>query len=461
VLDLLSGFVAELRTVGLPVSMTEHVDAARALEVIDLGDRTTLQQALRAVLVKNGAHLETFDHTFALYFGHRFAPLDSDDDVETMPATSSPSPAPSSPSANELDTALLEALDAGDLGALRASASLAVDRYAGIEKGRPVGASYYLYRTMRHLNIDEVEQQVAERRLGDDASPLEQRLAEDYAAEAVAAFRDAVEQEIIDRLVDERGVEAMVKATRESLPEDVDVMLANRESLEAIEAVLAPLGKKLAARLAQKRRRRRRGPVDMRRTMRESLSTGGVPLDIRFRPPRPSKPEIVVIADMSGSVASFARFTLLLMHALSSEFAKVRTFVFVDGVDEVTHLFDEERDPTVAADRIANEAAMIAADGHSDYGRVFRAFADRYADAVHPRSTLLILGDARSNYHPPEPEVFAATARRARRVYWLNPEPQAYWRSGDSVLDAYAEACDEVRECRTLRQLEQFVMGLS
>jgi len=116
VLDLLSGFVAELRTVGLPVSMTEHVDAARALEVIDLGDRTTLQQALRAVLVKNGAHLETFDHTFALYFGHRFAPLDSDDDVETMPATSSPSPAPPSPSANELDTALLEALDAGDLG---------------------------------------------------------------------------------------------------------------------------------------------------------------------------------------------------------------------------------------------------------------------------------------------------------------------------------------------------------
>ena len=453
-LDLLSGFVAELRTVGLPVSMTEHVDAARALEVIDLGDRTVLQQCLRAVLVKNGAHQDTFDRTFALYFGTRFSPPELDDDVELVSSQPVASPAPPAPSANELDEALLEALESGDQGAMRASASMAVDRYAGIEKGRPVGASYYLYRTMRHLNMEEFEQAMTERRLGDDPSPLEERLAQDAAADAVASFRDAVEQEIINRLVDERGVEAMVKATREALPEDVDVMLANRESLEAIEAVLAPLGKKLAARLAQKRRRRRRGPVDMRRTMRESLSTGGVPLDIRFRPPRPSKPEIVVIADMSGSVASFARFTLLLMHALSSEFAKVRTFVFVDGIDEVTHLFDEERDPTVAADRIASEAAMVAADGHSDYGRVFRAFEERYGDAVHPRSTLLILGDARSNYHPPEPEIFEATVRRARRVYWLNPEPQAYWRSGDSVLDAYAGACDDVRECRTLRQLE-------
>ncbi len=460
-LELLSGFVAELRTVGLPISLTEHVDAARALEVIDLGDRVVVQQALRAVLVKNATHFATFDHTFALYFGTRFAPPKLDDDVDITPPTPPASTAPSGPSAGELDQALLDALESGDQGAMRSSASMAVDRYAGIEKGRPVGASYYLYRTMRHLNIDEVERSVAERRLGDDPSPLDERLAQDFASESVATFRDAVEQEIIARLVDERGLEAMVNATREALPEDIDVMAANRESLQAIEAALAPLGKKLAARLAQKRRRRRRGPVDMRRTMRESLSTGGVPIDIRFRPPHPSKPEIVVLADMSDSVASFARFTLLLMHALSGEFAKVRTFVFVDGVDEVTHLFDEERDPTIAADRIASEAAMVAADGHSDYGRVFRAFSERYADAVHPRTTLLILGDARSNYHPPEAAMFAATARRARRVYWLNPEPRAYWRSGDSVLAAYKDDCDDVREVRTLRQLEEFVMGLS
>ena len=443
---------------GLPVSMTEHVDAARALTVIDLGDRALLHQTLRAVLVKNGEHLGPFDRVFSLYFSPRSYDLPVDDEIEVAPTTLTP--APPGPSAGELDEALMEALESGAAGAMQSSAAMAVDRYAGIEKGRPVGASYYLYRTLRHLAMEEVEQELAARRRGDDASALEERLAADYAAEAVATFRDLVEDEIIARLVDERGLDAMAVATREALPEDVDVMLANRESLAAIEAVVAPLGRKLAARLAQKRRRRRRGPVDMRRTMRESLSTGGVPLDIRFRPPRPTKPEIVVLADMSGSVALFARFTLLLMHALSSEFAKVRTFVFVDGIDEVTHFFEGEPNPAVAADRIANEAAMVAADGHSDYGRVFRAFEERYPDAVHYRATLLVLGDARSNYHPPEPASFATTARRARRVYWLNPEPEAYWRSGDSVLDAYADSCDEVRECRTLRQLEHFVMGL-
>ncbi|HEV2427546.1 MAG TPA: VWA domain-containing protein, partial [Acidimicrobiales bacterium] len=228
-----------------------------------------------------------------------------------------------------------------------------------------------------------------------------------------------------------------------------------------LERALRPLSRKLAVRLARRRRRRRRGPVDLRATVRQSLSTGGVPLDLRFKPPRPAKPEIYVIADISGSVASFARFTLHLVHAISTQFSKVRSFVFIDGLDEVTEFFDGVDDPSEAVARITAEADVVAFDGHSDYGRALAAFHDDYADSLTRRSTILLLGDARSNYHAPHPEVLADLRQRAKALYWLNPEPRAYWNSGDSVMSTYAPYCDRVVECRTLRQLEVFVGGLA
>jgi len=464
VLDLLSGFVTELRTAGLPVSVGEHVDAARAVGTIDLSDRELLRASLAASLVKRADYQETFERTFALYFGDRhlneatIAALVADNpELATTPTDNTP--ARPTPSGSEVAEQLLEALLADNKRSLAEMAALAVDRYAGIEAGRPVGASYYLYRTMRQLNLEQIEETLAERSF-DPSVPFGERLAKESAAAKIDDFKQMLEEDIIERLVDDRGVEAMAEATRKRLLEDIDVMQANRDELVALEKALVPLGRKLAARLAQKRRRRRRGVVDIRRTIRESLSTGGVPLDIRFRPPHPSKPEIVVLADMSGSVASFARFTLLLVHALSGEFSKVRSFVFVDGVDEVTALFEECTDPAEAADRIAAEANMVADDGHSNYGQVFSSFVAAHVSSLNPRSTVLILGDARSNYHPARVDALAAIRRRVKKMYWLNPEPQSYWFSGDSVLGEYAPYCEEVVECRTLRQLEAFVMGL-
>ena len=253
----------------------------------------------------------------------------------------------------------------------------------------------------------------------------------------------------------------MAESVRETLPEDLDVMHANREEMAQLERALRPLSRKLAVRLARRRRRRYRGPIDLRHTMRSSLSTGGVPIDVRFKPPRPAKPEIVVIADVSGSVASFARFTLHLVHAISSQFSQVRSFVFVDGLDEVTHLFAETDDPAEAVERITAEADVVAVDGHSDYGRALSTFASRYAPELTRRSTVLILGDARNNYHPAQAHVLEDIRSRVKALYWLNPEPRNYWNSGDSILSLYAPHCDDVLECRTLRQLESFVGGLS
>jgi uncharacterized protein with von Willebrand factor type A (vWA) domain len=168
-----------------------------------------------------------------------------------------------------------------------------------------------------------------------------------------------------------------------------------------------------------------------------------------------------VIADVSGSVASFARFTLHLVYAISSQFSKVRSFVFVDGIDEVTRFFEGVEDPVTAVHRINTEADVIWVDGHSDYGHALSTFHSRWGEEVSPRTSVLLLGDARNNYHASESWVLEDLQRKARHLYWLNPEPRDYWGSGDSIVDEYAAHCDAVVECRTLRQLEQFVGELT
>lgn len=477
-LNLLADFVGELRSAGIPVSMSEHVDAARAVEVIDLSERSLLRSSLAATLVKDGEHLEVFYTAFDVFFATRSWGELEDAQVsvggtgessgdESTPGGAGGSGArgvggrgSNSLSAQELSELLFRALRDGDDAALREGVGAAVTRYAGVEPGRPVGGTYYLYRTLRHLDVEALE-----RRLVGADSPelgaLRQRLDQDAAVLRIERLRAEIEREIRERLVEDRGANALAKSVRRPLPEDIDVMHANREEMAQLERALRPLSRKLAVRLARRRRRRRRGPVDLRRSVRSSLSTGGVPLDLQFKPPRPNKPEIVVIADVSGSVASFARFTLHLVHAISSQFSKVRSFVFIDGLDEVTALFDESDDPADAVARIHAHADVIAFDGHSDYGRALSIFHDRFAHEVTRRTTVLILGDARNNYHQPRAEVLADLHHRARAVYWLNPEPSSYWNSGDSVIAHYAAHCDAVIECRTLRQLEHFVGTLA
>ncbi|HEY5303162.1 MAG TPA: VWA domain-containing protein [Acidimicrobiales bacterium] len=460
-LDLLSSFIAELRTVGLPVSMSETVDAARAIETIDVSDQVLFRSALCSTLVKSGDHLSAFDTTFDVFFATRLDHGDLEVAGAEAPEMSARDGSSSPRSGVELAEQLFDALRENNLRALRSSAAEAVSRYAGIEAGRPVGAAYYLYRTIRQLELEEMERRLVQMSLGENSDALSERLAADDARQRIEAFKSMVESEIRERLVDDRGAEAMAESVRETLPEDIDVMHANREEMAQLERALRPLSRKLAVRLARRRRRRHRGPIDLRHTMRSSLSTGGVPIDVRFKPPRPAKPEIVVIADVSGSVASFARFTLHLVHAISSQFSQVRSFVFVDGLDEVTHLFAESDDPADAVERIAAEADVVAHDGHSDYGRALGYFAQRYAPDLTRRTTVLILGDARNNYHPAQADVLEEIRARVKAIYWLNPEPRNYWNSGDSILSLYAPHCDVVLECRTLRQLESFVGGLN
>jgi hypothetical protein len=436
---------------------------------------------LAATLVKDGDHMPVFNTAFEVFFANRSlasveemlnAEDEDSDEMTREGAAGASGPgqsrgegggASSSMSAQELADLLFRALRDGNREALRQAANEAVTRYAGMEPGRPVGGTYYLYRTLRNLELDKLEERLSQVSLapGESEDVLVQRLARDEARARVEMLKAEIEREIRERLVDDRGAQALAKSVRKPLPEDLDVMHANRDEMAQLERALRPLSRKLAVRLARRRRRRHRGPIDLRHTVRRSLSTGGVPIDLRFKPPRPAKPEIIVIADISGSVASFARFTLHLVHAISSQFSKVRSFVFVDGLDEVSRLFEGVDDPSEAVARINAEADVIAFDGHSDYGRAFLTFHERFADQITKRSTILILGDARNNYHQAHAEVIADLKYRARAVYWLNPEPTSYWDSGDSIVSQYAPYCDKVIECRTLRQLEAFVGELA
>ena len=482
-LDVLTGFVAELRAAGLPVSMTEAIDAAEAVHHIPLEDRQALKYALAATLVKSSAHWKAFETAFEVYFAVRgprhgangrdglddeaAGDLDRDDEgagegagVGRGQGSGGGEPL----SAEELAEMLFRALLSANNAQVAALARQAVTRYAGMEPGRPVGGTYYLYRTLRNLDLDGLLRRLLEaarQEAGGELTPLEERLATDEFRARLDRLRRELEDEIRRRLVADRGAEALARSLRKPLPEDVDFMHATREELTALRRAIHPLTRKLAVRLARKRRHGRKGALDFRSTVRHSLSTGGVPVDPKFRYPRPAKPEILVVADISGSVASFARFTLHLVYAIASQFSKVRSFVFIDGIDEVTRFFEGVDDVAEALHRINTEADVVWVDGHSDYGHAFSVFWERWGEEITPRTSVLLLGDARNNYHASQAWVLQEMRHRARHLYWLNPEPRAYWGTGDSILDEYGVHCDAVYECRNLRQLEQFVSELA
>lgn len=191
--------------------------------------------------------------------------------------------------------------------------------------------------------------------------------------------------------------------------------------------------------------------------LRRSLSTGGVPMRPVLRQRRPGRPELVLLCDVSGSVAGFAHFTMLLVQALHDQFSRVRVFAFVNRVDEVTDLVARGRaDPAGLGERILAEAELTGWHGQSDYGTALGEFAERYADALGPRTVVFVLGDARTNRSDPNLPALKRIADRARRVYWLNPEQPALWSTGDSVAHAYAELVD-MRPCRNARQLADLV----
>jgi hypothetical protein len=466
VLAVITGFIDELREAGVPVSMVEAIDGMRAVEAIDIGERVALRETLRATLVKNLRHERAFDTVFDVYFST--VPLPgTEKETDTADSTGTGSGGGQGGSGDaeldhqELFDSLLSALANFDDDALRRGVRQAVERLAGMEPGRPVGGTYYLYRTLRRLDLAQLEADLLEALIGDDdLSEFEQRLIREEVEALIDRLRQEIQEEIRRRLVADRGRKAVAKTLRRPLIEDIDLMHATSGDLAEMEAAIGPLTRKLAARLAR-RRKRRTGRLDFRRTVRRSLATGGVPADPQFRHPRPHRPEVWLLCDISGSMATFSRFTLQFTHAMSTHFSRLRSFAFVDTIDEVTNFFGPGVDFGSAVGRITTEAEVVWLDGHSDYGNSLETFHARYGSQLSPRTTVIITGDARNNYRPARDSVLGEIAKSARAVVWLNPEPIAYWDTGDSTMSHYARHCTSVHEVRTLRQLEEFVETLT
>jgi uncharacterized protein with von Willebrand factor type A (vWA) domain len=459
----LDGFVRAVREAGIPVGISQAVDAAEILTVVDLLEREQLRHGLAAVLLQRAAQRPAYDVLFDLWWplGDRPAALDdgADDDGDGAPGSTLDLPGDPGELTELMRAQLLQLLLDGDDEALRRFARQAVE-LLGQGQPSPSGQSFFSYRVLRALSPDTLISQLLAGLLGGgERGGLAEQVARQTIRERLAAFRAAVEAEVRRRSAEQRGRDRVAKSAVRPLADQVDFLRAQATDLAELRRTVAPLARRLAVRLSARRRHGREGRLDFRKTVRASLATGGVPVITHHRPRKVHKPELVVLCDVSGSVAGFSHFTLMLTQALREHFTGVRAFAFVDSTDEVTRFFRPGADVADAVARIGREADVVSFDGHSDYGNAFEVFADRWPTALGPKTSLLILGDGRTNYRRPGLPVLGDMVKRCRSSHWLNPEPRRLWGSGDSAADAYGEIIDMV-ECRNAAQLADFVTTL-
>ncbi len=452
--DRHTGFVQALRQAGLPVSPAEGLDGARALRHIDLLDREALRAVYAATLVKRPTHRQQFDVLFDLWFpaalgaGEGNTDRDPDEDRPAVPPALDPE-------VQDLRRELFDLLLTGDEVGMRQFARMAVGRF-GRTRG---GQSWLSSPVLRAMSADTLMAGLLQAVLSTRGG-LEEKTARQTFRARITGFEQAVATEVRRRIAEESGVERTSRLASRPPLERLDFNRASRAELAALRREVHPLARRLAARLMQRNRRGDRGRLDFRRTVRASLSTGGVPLNTSFKPKRPHKPELVILCDASDSCQAFAHFTLLLTFALREQFTKVRAFAFIDSADEITKFFHPGADVADAMTRMAREADLVWLTGRSNYGHAFKTFTDKYPDAITSKTALLILGDARSNYGYLSLPLVDRMAKTARHSFWLNPEPLRDWDTGDSAASAYAQLI-EMHECRNLTQLADFVERLA
>ncbi|MET8985018.1 VWA domain-containing protein [Nonomuraea wenchangensis] len=445
------GFVRALREAGVPVSVAEGLDAANALRVVELADRESLRAAYAATLVKKPAYRPGFDVLFDLWFpatttGMR-APREEPLDPETA-------------TVEELRAYLAQLLTDGGEAEMRAFAQAMVSRFGRQQASGPGRQNWFSYSVLRALSPETLMARILREVLaGQERGGLAEKTVRQRVNSGIRRFEEEVATDVRRRIAEDSGVERIARSAVRPPLDQIDFLRITKADLARLRREVHPLARRLAARLTIKHRKGRRGRLDFRRTVRASLQSGGVPLTTHFKPPRPHKPELVILCDTSDSVSSFAHFTLLLTYALREQFTKVRAFGFVDTVDEITRFFQPGADVVEAMTRLANEADMVRF-GRTNYGHSLEQFAERYGDAIGPRTSLLILGDARSNYQPPALDLLKSLTGKARHAYWLNPEPRQQWDTGDSVASDYATIVP-MHECRNVAQLTAFIETLA
>ena len=440
----LLAFADDLRHEGMAVGTSELLDSFAALDEISWTSQTDFKEALAATLAKSPDDRRTFELVFDRFF-FRAA------EAEAARQEISESASGTGGEGLELDLDALRqqiaaALQEGSDAAMRDLARLAIAAFGRGEGSGVLGVD--VQRIRRALGLrTEPQPDLAEGDPRRDGVPREQlRRFEQH-------LRRELERGLIERT-------ASLPPKRPLTELDRALPTGPIQDLAAVHRVVAQLKRRLASQGHELRGHNRHAHVDVRRTMRASLQTGGVPIELRYRPRRPRRPEIFVLCDVSTSVTSASTFFLSVLHALHDSFRKLRSFVFIERISEVTEVFERERDFRAASEAVSRDAGVADISGYTDYGRVWTEFLALIEDELHPRATVIVLGDARTNGRPPRDDVFAAITSRAGRTFWLNPEPKLYWNYGDSVISAYAEHCTAF-ECWRTDQLEAFVKALT
>ncbi|GAB99479.1 hypothetical protein GONAM_09_01250 [Gordonia namibiensis NBRC 108229] len=453
----LTDFVDELRRRGIVVGPSALIDAASAMEVLDLLERSRLREGLATTLLVDNSHRGVFDRVFDLWFpvgaGMRTVTEDLPRDEEGALDVEAVRDA--------LAEMLADDAAASD-GRLEQAIAMIVDelgRY-GSTKGEAFSAYQAISAVSPQTLIAKIAAAMAGDGDGEGGRPGTEPLYRQAARQKAADLRAAIERETQRRMADRNGRDKVGAYAVPPLPENVNFLSAGAKEQVEIRKTIEPLARLLAAKLETRRRRAHRGAVDVRKTLRASMSTGGVPIELSHRKPRPGRPELIIICDVSGSVAGFSQFTLRLVYALRQQFSKVRVFAFVDTVDEVTEFFDHgEEDFGAAMHHMISTARISTRDGHSDYGNMLAGFVGDYAETLTHRGALLVLGDGRNNYHDAHVDALAELVDRARHAYWLNPEAKEHWGTGDSAATDYAEVID-MFECRNATQLGTVIADL-
>jgi uncharacterized protein with von Willebrand factor type A (vWA) domain len=435
----LVAFCEELRGEGVAVGTSEILDAFAALDQVPWTSERDFREALAATIAKSQEDRRVFDLVFDRYF---FRAAEAEAIQRGVGEGEERFAGGERLDVDELREQIREAILEGDEDALRDLARLAIAAFGRRGEGSGV-VGVDVQRIRRTLGLTTGSQAAGE----EEAPPPIDR---EQLGRFERQLRRELERDLIERT-------STLPPSRPLAELDRALPTSPTQDLAAVHRAVSQMKRRLATLGHEQRGRRKGRVVDVRRTMRASLETGGVPLRLRYRPKRPRRPEIYVLCDVSTSVTSASVFFLSVLHALHDSFRKLRSFVFIERISEVTGVFEQERDFRAVAERISSEGGVADVSGYTDYGRVWQEFLTEISEDLDPRSTVIVLGDARTNGREPHADVFARISERAGRLFWLNPEPRLYWNYGDSVMAAYEPYCDGAFECWTTRHLESFV----
>jgi uncharacterized protein with von Willebrand factor type A (vWA) domain len=461
-------FTNILRKSGIRVSTAEAIDAFKALDELSLDEREIFKDALRGTMVKRGEEVSTFDQLFDLYWSGFYDNLrDAFGDVgEKM--------AGQGIDLEELLRQIAEQLqnmdgNAGDLSEL-AQALLTADlsqleqliRMAAEQAGTDrienfLQVGFFSRRTLEQMDLDG-----AAGELRDLAAELE---AAGMSPEQIQALRDLIEglmeaarksvRNFTERELQKQNHDYMEKFRRETLLEKSFYHLTEDE-IRKMREVVERLAQKIKNILSIRRRRLKRGKLDLHQTLRRNMSHGGIPFDLVFKQRKKDRPKLVILCDVSSSVANVSRFMLQFVYSLQECFTKIRAFVFVAELGEVTPIF-QDKDISEAIEEALEGGDVINVYTRSNFGYAFHHFWQNFLSAIDNKTTVLILGDARNNYNDPKAWCLRDVHNKAKNVVWLNPENPSAWGFGDSVMDKYLPYTDVADECRNLKQLSAMI----